>query len=71
MDNPHFEVVRHDVTFPLYIEVNEINNLACPASPIHYQHDSGQTTKTSVHGAINMLGLAKHTKGQDLSGVHK
>jgi UDP-glucuronate decarboxylase len=57
--NPYFEVIRHDVTFPLYIEVDEIYNLACPASPIHYQHDPVQTTKTSVHGAINMLGLAK------------
>jgi UDP-glucuronate decarboxylase len=59
--NPHFEVLRHDVTFPLYLEVDEIYNLACPASPIHYQHDPVQTTKTSVHGAINMLGLAKRT----------
>jgi UDP-glucuronate decarboxylase len=57
--NPHFEFVRHDITFPLYLEVDEIYNLACPASPIHYQHDPVQTTKTSVHGAINMLGLAK------------
>ncbi len=56
---PNFELVRHDVTFPLYVEVDEIFNLACPASPIHYQHDPVQTTKTSVHGAINMLGLAK------------
>ncbi|MGB1139540.1 MAG: UDP-glucuronic acid decarboxylase family protein [Halioglobus sp.] len=56
---PHFELLRHDVTFPLYVEVDEIYNLACPASPIHYQHDPVQTTKTSVHGAINMLGLAK------------
>jgi len=61
MDLPHFELLRHDVTFPLYIEVDEIYNLACPASPIHYQHDPVQTTKTSVHGAINMLGLAKRT----------
>ncbi|VAW96880.1 UDP-glucuronate decarboxylase [hydrothermal vent metagenome] len=61
LDNPHFELVRHDVTFPVYIEVNEIYNLACPASPVHYQHDPVQTTKTSVHGAINMLGLAKRT----------
>ncbi len=60
-DDPHFELMRHDVTFPLYIEVDEIYNLACPASPIHYQHDPVQTTKTSVHGAINMLGLAKRT----------
>ncbi len=59
MGNPHFEVMRHDVTFPLYVEVDEIYNLACPASPIHYQHDPVQTTKTAVHGAINMLGLAK------------
>jgi UDP-glucuronate decarboxylase len=57
--HPHFEFLRHDVTFPLYVEVDEIYNLACPASPIHYQHDPIQTTKTSVHGAINMLGLAK------------
>ncbi|MBB5047043.1 UDP-glucuronate decarboxylase [Rhodopseudomonas rhenobacensis] len=60
--NPDFEVIRHDVTFPLYIEVDQIYNLACPASPIHYQHDPVQTTKTSVHGAINMLGLAKRLK---------
>ena len=59
LDSPHFELMRHDVTFPLYVEVDEIYNLACPASPIHYQHDPVQTTKTSVHGAINMLGLAK------------
>lgn len=59
LDNPSFEMIRHDVTFPLYIEVDEIYNLACPASPIHYQHDPVQTTKTCVHGAINMLGLAK------------
>ena len=59
LDKPHFELMRHDVTFPLYLEVDEIYNLACPASPIHYQHDPVQTTKTSVHGAINMLGLAK------------
>ena len=59
--NPQFELMRHDVTFPLYVEVDEIYNLACPASPIHYQHDPVQTTKTSVHGAINMLGLAKRT----------
>jgi UDP-glucuronate decarboxylase len=59
IDNPRFEFMRHDVTFPLYVEVDEIYNLACPASPIHYQHDPVQTTKTSVHGAINMLGLAK------------
>ena len=59
LDRPNFELLRHDVTFPLYVEVDEIYNLACPASPIHYQHDPVQTTKTSVHGAINMLGLAK------------
>ncbi len=58
---PNFELVRHDVTFPLYVEVEQIYNLACPASPVHYQHDPVQTTKTSVHGAINMLGLAKRT----------
>ena len=61
LDAPNFELMRHDVTFPLYVEVDEIYNLACPASPIHYQHDPVQTTKTSVHGAINMLGLAKRT----------
>uniref|UniRef100_C6BLW2 NAD-dependent epimerase/dehydratase n=2 Tax=Ralstonia pickettii TaxID=329 RepID=C6BLW2_RALP1 len=59
LSHPRFEVLRHDVTFPLYVEVDDIYNLACPASPIHYQHDPVQTTKTSVHGAINMLGLAK------------
>jgi len=59
LENPKFEVIRHDITFPLYLEVDEIYNLACPASPIHYQYDPVQTTKTSVHGAINMLGLAK------------
>jgi UDP-glucuronate decarboxylase len=62
IDHPRFELVRHDVTFPLYVEVDEIYNLACPASPIHYQHDPVQTTKTSVHGAINMLGLAKRLR---------
>ncbi len=61
LNKPHFELLRHDVTFPLYIEVDEIYNLACPASPIHYQYDPVQTTKTIVHGAINMLGLAKRT----------
>ena len=60
----HFELQRHDVTFPLYVEVDEIYNLACPASPIHYQHDPVQTTKTSVHGAINVLGLAKRTRAK-------
>jgi len=64
--NPRFELLRHDVTFPLYVEVDEIYNLACPASPIHYQYDPVQTTKTSVHGAINMLGLAKRTKAKIL-----
>jgi UDP-glucuronate decarboxylase len=64
--NPHFELMRHDVTFPLYVEVDEIYNLACPASPIHYQRDPVQTTKTSVHGAINMLGLAKRVKAKIL-----
>jgi UDP-glucuronate decarboxylase len=64
--NPRFELLRHDVTFPLYVEVDEIYNLACPASPIHYQFDPVQTTKTSVHGAINMLGLAKRVKAKIL-----
>lgn len=64
ISNPHFELLRHDVTFPLYVEVDEIYNLACPASPIHYQRDPVQTTKTSVHGAINMLGLAKRTRAK-------
>src|SRR5204863_5302241 len=64
LDSPRFELMRHDVTFPLYVEVDEIYNLACPASPIHYQHDPVQTTKTSVHGAINMLGLAKRTRAK-------
>lgn len=64
--NPHFELMRHDVTFPLFVEVDEIYNLACPASPIHYQFDPVQTTKTSVHGAINMLGLAKRVKAKIL-----
>jgi len=64
--HPRFEFMRHDVTFPLYVEVDEIYNLACPASPIHYQHDPVQTTKTSVHGAINMLGLAKRLKARIL-----
>ena len=64
--NPNFELMRHDVTFPLYVEVDRIFNLACPASPIHYQHDPVQTTKTSVHGAINMLGLAKRVRARIL-----
>jgi UDP-glucuronate decarboxylase len=66
LDRPNFELMRHDVTFPLYVEVDRIYNLACPASPIHYQHDPVQTTKTSVHGAINMLGLAKRTHARIL-----
>jgi len=66
MDNPYFEFLRHDITFPLFVEVDEIYNLACPASPIHYQYDPVQTTKTSVHGSINMLGLAKRTKAKIL-----
>lgn len=66
MENKRFEFMRHDVTFPLYVEVDEIYNLACPASPIHYQHDPVQTTKTSVHGAINMLGLAKRIRAKIL-----
>jgi UDP-glucuronate decarboxylase len=66
LDNPYFEIIRHDICFPLYVEVDEIYNLACPASPIHYQHDPVQTTKTSVHGAINMLGLAKRIKARIL-----
>jgi len=64
LNNPNFEVLRHDVCFPLFVEVDEIYNLACPASPVHYQHDPVQTTKTSVHGAINMLGLAKRLKAK-------
>ncbi|MDH6595015.1 UDP-glucuronate decarboxylase [Variovorax sp. TBS-050B] len=64
--NPHFELMRHDVTMPLYVEVDQIYNLACPASPVHYQHDPVQTTKTSVHGAINMLGLAKRVRARIL-----
>src|SRR3990170_7744467 len=66
INNPYFEVSRHDITFPLYIEVDEIYNLACPASPIHYQRDPVQTIKTAVHGAINMLGLAKRLKARIL-----
>lgn len=66
--HPRFEFLRHDVTFPLFVEVDQIYNLACPASPIHYQHDPVQTTKTSVHGAINMLGLAKRLKARILQG---
>ncbi len=66
LDNPYFELVRHDITFPLYLEVDEIYNFACPASPIHYQNDPVQTTKVNVHGSINMLGLAKRTKARIL-----
>lgn len=66
LSNPHFELLRHDVTFPLYVEVDEIYNLACPASPVHYRFDPVQTTKTNVHGAINMLGLAKRVKAKVL-----
>ena len=66
LGDPHFEVMRHDITFPLYVEVDEIYNLACPASPVHYQFDPVQTTKTAVHGAINMLGMAKRTKAKIL-----
>ena len=64
LDNHQFELMRHDVTFPLYVEVDQIYNMACPASPIHYQYDPVQTTKTSVHGAINMLGLAKRVNAR-------
>ncbi|MCI5178814.1 MAG: SDR family oxidoreductase [Candidatus Electrothrix sp. AW3_4] len=66
IDNPRFEFIRYDITFPLYVEVDEIYNLACPASPVHYQHDPVQTTKTTVHGAINMLGLAKRIQAKIL-----
>ena len=66
LDNPYFEILRHDITFPIYIEVDQIYNLACPASPVHYQFDPVQTTKTSVHGAINVLGLAKRVKARIL-----
>jgi len=66
LSHPRFELTRHDITFPLYVEVDEIYNLACPASPVHYQYDPVQTTKTSVHGAINMLGLAKRVKAKIL-----
>jgi UDP-glucuronate decarboxylase len=66
LENPYFELMRHDITFPLYLEVDEIYNLACPASPVHYQNDPVQTTKVNVHGAINMLGLAKRLKAKIL-----
>ena len=69
--HPKFEFMRHDVTFPLYVEVDRIYNLACPASPIHYQYDPVQTTKTSVHGAINMLGLAKRTRARISASIHQ
>ena len=70
LDNQRFELIRHDVTFPLYVEVDQIYNLACPASPIHYQYDPVQTTKTSVHGAINMLGPGQAHQGPDPPGLH-
>ena len=66
LDNPRFEIIRHDVTFPLFVEVDQIFHLACPASPVHYQRDPVQTTKTAVHGSINMLGLAKRVKARIL-----
>ena len=66
IENPYFELIRHDITFPLFLEVDEIYNLACPASPIHYQTDPVQTTKVNVHGSINMLGLAKRLKAKIL-----
>ena len=66
LDNPRFEILRHDITFPLFVEIDRIYNMACPASPVHYQFDPVQTTKTSVHGAINMLGLAKRTRARIL-----
>ncbi len=71
MADPHFEMMRHDVTFPLYVEVDQIFNLACPASPVNYQYDPVQTTKTSVIGAINMLGLGWACRGEDHAGVHQ
>ena len=69
MGHKRFELMRHDVTFPLYVEVDDIYNMACPASPIHYQRDPVQTTKTAVHGAINMLGLGEAGEGADPSGL--
>ena len=69
--HPHFEFIRHDVTFPVYLEVDEIYNLACPASPFHYQHDPVQTLKTSVHGAINMLGLAKRLGAKNFANLNQ
>ena len=71
LDHPRFELMRHDVTFSLYVEVDEIYNLACPASPIHYQHDPVQTTKTSVHGAINMLGPGQAGARPHPAGLHQ
>ena len=71
MDDRRFELIRHDVTFPLFVEVDEIYNLACPASPVHYQHDPVQTIKTCVHGAINMLGLAKRLGVRMIPGIHQ
>ena len=71
IDDQRFELLRHDITYPLYVEVDQIYNLACPASPIHYQRDPTQTVKTSVHGAINMLGLAKRLHAKNSSGVNK
>ncbi len=70
MDHPYFEMVRHDVTEPFLVEVDEIYNLACPASPVHYQYNPIKTVKTSVMGAINMLGLAKRVKSQNFTGFH-
>ena len=67
LNNPKFELIRHDICFPLFVEVDEIYNLACPASPVHYQNDPVQTVKTSVHGSINMLGLAKRINAKDFS----
>ena len=69
LDNKRFELIRHDVTFPIYLAIDQIYNLACPTSPIHYQHDPVQTTKTSVHGAINMLGLAKRVRARILPSI--
>ena len=71
LDNHNFELMRHDITYPLYVEVDEIYNLACPASPIHYQFDPVQTTKTSVHGGDQYAGPGKTPQGQDLPGIHQ
>ena len=70
LGNPYFELMRHDITYPMYIEVDEIYNLACPASPIHYQNDPVQTTKVNVHGSINMLGTCKASEDKDHAGLH-